>query len=402
MFSFIHTAAEDDTSVVVTKNSQKSTLTLSSRVSLDIHLPAEEFIAIQSDKAVMAIQFSAGDCIDVKGYREFCSTGSLRILPSINNAASRYILNPLSHDQQRNMVINMIVRTNQANDVVFNGISLFDHESKMLNLTLNWTYRQFSMYRLHLLACSGKMELGNDRFIILSQTAPFIYAQRELDRSLEGTELGNDKYNQEHNSSSDDSLHTTINASIPSADVKSMTSARTSHSVGSMTSRAVRRRPTATSATVRKSFQTPSQSQPKNVLTYENEPTLDVGRTSPSRQSSGVPFVVKEARNPNEINFPEAEWRSARRQHDDNDPGFDITAIAVMVSLASAIVLVIVVVFGFFIAEFVCSGDKWTVFKASLRFYRTRPNRRKIGDCRPLIADNIEMFPPDYDVEISN
>ena len=410
----VFTAAEDDTSVLLTKYSRASAFNLSTQLALDFELPPGDFITIQSERPVMVLQHTGGHCTDTGEGSRLCSTSSVTIVPSLKGVAMRYLLNPLNQGNNTTVTINMIVKGQQINNILFNDVALPHRNKEMINLYLYGVTGQFNLYRLELLATSGIIKHRNNGFLLISQTTPLMHVQSQEDKVLKeeqnGSILGTNipitgkQLSDPHSTSIMRNTSSSSYAGLTS-DIFTINSTswitNISHSPFTTSSQVTDHNPSTSSFNNRKSFKEYLDGHLNDILKQETKAVSDVRGLPSVIHRSGIPFVVKKDKDVDEINFHEMETRHIWRENNGDGQSLDITVIAVIVSLASAIILVIVVVFGFFIAEFVYCKDKITLAKVLFSVRRFTNTRRRLGDTGPLIKDNFEMFPHEYDNGIS-
>ena len=382
---------------------------------LEVELPAGDLTIVKSSKPVMVLQHTARHCIDTGERPSPSSTATVNVMPSLKETTNKYILSPLSQDKDTIVTINMVMKGKRIDKVFLNNISLSSQSNNVLNITLYGSSGQFRLYRLKLLATSGKMECQTGGFLIFSQTNPFIHIQPNMENNntsgVKSTSWGDSLSNGSTVEINGTQFISNIHSRISTHDRLIIL---TTPSIISKSPIYDLSRPVVTLSSDDPEYSSSSSStinrklnrkHPKNhlndILKHGSSQVTDTYGPSSNIQASDIPFVVKEDKSRHDINFHETEADNIWFVHRGDGSSLDITVIAVILSLASAVILVIVVIFGFLMAERWCRRDRLTISKLLLSLRRISYNRRKIEDSRPLIQDNFEMLEEDYDVEVS-
>jgi len=114
-------------------------------------------------------------------YNKHCPTNAVIFskycdnYPINTNIARRYILNPLNQDKDSAVKINIIVKDQQNNNILFNDVAIPNNVKEMLNI---WKVSgKLSLYQLELLATYGIMRHRKNGFLHISQHKPLINVQ---------------------------------------------------------------------------------------------------------------------------------------------------------------------------------------------------------------------------------
>ncbi|KAK2144116.1 hypothetical protein LSH36_784g01037 [Paralvinella palmiformis] len=363
------TAAENSTRISLSRRTSTTHLNVSTYLPINVHLPMGDFIYILSDKPLMVLQYVDDDCAMTSNrLEESCSTSNILMLPSVKTASHRYVLRPLIRDEGAPVEVNMMVK--QGDDIRLNNETLSSAHKNVFNMTLYGISGDFNLYKLHLLASSGTMERNSDRFLLVTSTSAFIHTptQGNLPPAKQ-PDLSPDNGTDSEQTGIPYQERPVQLVSSPVAEARAHLSLDTASSLANTSDATTEK--SATSA------YPPHRDHPQIQKIYNKNRLNDIYkplkinlgphyRRLPSPlQPTGVPFVVKSAKARKEVNFHEAESRSVSRDSDDDAPGLDITVIAVIVSLASAVILAFVFVFGFLMAEFLCRRNLFSLSRVS-------------------------------------
>ncbi len=102
----------------------------------------------------MVLQHSDVNCPDISS-RFHCS--HLIKIPAIVSSASDYLLQTHNQDGNSTVQIILVVKGKHSDGLLLNNVSLSNHTRDMINVTLYAIYGEFHLYKLQLLASSGRI-----------------------------------------------------------------------------------------------------------------------------------------------------------------------------------------------------------------------------------------------------
>ena len=413
--------------------SQFITFNLSPRHRKDLPLPQGDYISIESDKPLMVLQYSDGDCVVGLNALRRHSCLDLIVVPSITDGRSRYVFHTFPWDGLT-IKMNMVIKGQNTSGLLLNDVAS-NHD--VLNVTYYGTRGEFNLYRLQLLASSNIMVLENSQpgvmFLISAPTSAEYYRIYNSEQQFTSHSVVNEAQsgapnikheliykhvpNQDWNekgsqrstnktligelkavvntqsmvySATDDHTHTsdspvTLQTSAAVNTPDTFFLQHNASDINKNNAHIVKRLSPTTSKTIASTETSPvivaikqintgkasNKHSMNDIFKYRVRTRSQLNDFSSLLNPTDVPFVVKPAKARDEINFHESESRSIWHDHNNkgdtssNDAGLDTTVIAVIVSLASALILVVVCVLGFLMAEFVCRRDLFSSVRIS-------------------------------------